>query len=164
MALLLSVVGGLLAGCSAPSTFPEQEPCTAPSPSPTASPRGGTSGQYFTEIRRSADGIVTLREQLRAAYPGDKFSRASQFRVDFATYADKTVCLAQFLKGVQPTNPSFAAFDAELEERLQALIDHTLAGREAVRKRNVSEYRDWYGGVDAKIEAVKSAANARSTR
>jgi hypothetical protein len=47
-----------------------------------------------------------------------------------------------------------------MDSALQGLIDHTVAGREAVRKRNKSDYGDWYNGVDAKLDAVRAASNA----
>ncbi|MEO6397807.1 MAG: hypothetical protein ABIP13_05020, partial [Tepidiformaceae bacterium] len=99
-----------------------------------------------------------LRETLRSAYPGDRFSRISQFRVDFATYADNTTCSAQNLMDLRPPSANVEAFDADLDGALEALIEHSRAGRQAVQARNVTDYRAWYQGVDEKIAAVRTAA------
>ena len=109
-------------------------------------------------MRTAVDRLATLRETLRNTYPGDKFSRESQFRVDFAAYADSTVCGAQNLVGVRAPAANFEQFDKDLDAALQGLIDHTQAGRTAVKARNVSDYRTWYQGVDLKLDAVKAAA------
>ncbi|MBA4180894.1 MAG: hypothetical protein C0506_09935 [Anaerolinea sp.] len=151
---------GLLA-CGGATLFPEPAPCVAPTAVPTTR---SPSSQYFASVRRSVEQIATLREQLRASYPGDKFSRTSQFRLDFAAYADNTACVAQALMDIEPTTAAFEPYDADLDAALQALIEHTAAGREAVRKRNVSDYRAWYQGVDSKIDAVKTASNASRPR
>ena len=113
---------------------------------------------YFATVRTAVDRLAMLRETLRNTYPGDKFSRESQFRVDFAAYADSTVCGAQNLVGVRAPAANFEQFDRDLDAALQGLIDHTQAGRTAVKARNVSDYRTWYQGVDLKLDAVKAAA------
>jgi hypothetical protein len=63
---------------------------------------------------------------------------------------------------VDPPDARFSEYDANLDAVLQELIAHTRAGREAVRVRNVSDYRDWFKEVDGKIVAVRQAANARA--
>lgn len=153
----------LAASCGDAPEFPEPAPCVAPSPVPTTPGRGAAT-PYFTTVRISVDRIASLRAQLRTAYPGDKFSRASQFRLDFATYADNTICAAEALRDLRPTGANFDAYDRDLDTALDALIAHTAAGREAIRRRNVSDYRDWYRDVDLKIDAVKAASNATRSR
>ena len=61
-----------------------------------------------------------------------------------------------------PPDARFSAYDAKVDAALTDLIAHTRAGREAVRSRNVSDYRDWYSGVDARIAAVRLAASEGS--
>lgn len=162
--LLAGLAASLLAAsCGDAPEFPEPVPCTAPSPVPTI-PERNPSSPYFNTVRVSVDRIATLREQLRSAYPGDKFSRTSEFRLYFATYADNTICAAEALRDLKPTGANFEAYDRDLDAALDALITHTSAGREAIRKRNVSEYRDWYREVDLKIDAVKAASNATRSR
>ena len=148
----------VLAACGSTTAFPEPAPCPAPAAaSPTASARQATN-RYFASVTSAVNGLASQREALRSQYPGDKFSRESQFRVDFAAYADSTVCGAQNLVGVRAPAANLEQFDRDLDAALQGLIDHTQAGRTAVKARNVSDYRTWYQGVDLKIEAVKAAA------
>ncbi len=155
--LLALLIVALLVGCGSAAAFPEPAACsTLAAPSATGG-RQATS-QYFTTVRTVVTRIATLRETLRNNYPGDKFSRDSQFRVDFAAYADSTVCGAQNLKDLRAPAANLAEFDAALDTALQDLIDHTLMGRTAVKARNVTDYRDWFQDVDLKIDAVKTAS------
>ena len=147
----------MLAACGGGAAFPEPAPCAQP-PSAVAGSGRQATNQYFATVRTAVDRLATLRETLRNTYPGDKFSRESQFRVDFAAYADSTVCGAQNLVGVRAPAANFEQFDRDLDAALQGLIDHTQAGRTAVKARNVSDYRTWYQGVDLKLDAVKAAA------
>ena len=148
----------VLAACGSTSAFPEPAPCPAPAAaSPTANARQAAN-RYFASVTSAVNGLASQREALRSQYPGEKFSRQSQFRVDFAAYSDSTVCGAQNLKELRAPAPTLESFDLNLDTALQELIDHTEAGRTAVKARNVSDYRTWYQGVDLKIEAVKAAA------
>ena len=151
------IVLPLVAACGGGAAFPEPTPC-AQAPSAVAGSGRQAINQYFASVRTAVDRLAMLRETLRNTYPGDKFSRESQFRVDFAAYADSTVCGAQNLVGVRAPAANFEQFDRDLDAALQGLIDHTQAGRTAVKARNVSDYRTWYQGVDLKLDAVKAAA------
>ena len=158
MAVLFALlVVPVAAGCGSAAAFPEPAECSAPVIPPVTGTRQATS-QYFTTVRTVVARLATLRETLRNSYPGDKFSRDSQFRVDFAAYADSTVCGAQNLQALPAPAANLEAFDAALDGALQDLIDHTQAGRTAVKARNVTDYRDWYQGADLKIDAVKTAS------
>ena len=101
-----------------------------------------------------------LRADLRAKYAEDTFYRRDAFRPDFAAYADQTVCTAQAMIDVSAPDTRFREYESTLDAALQALIEHTRAGREAVRARNVSDYRKWFDGADARIVAVREAALA----
>jgi hypothetical protein len=61
---------------------------------------------------------------------------------------------------VSAPDTRFREYESTLDAALQALIEHTRAGREAVRARNVSDYRKWFDGADARIVAVREAALA----
>ncbi|MGE3075268.1 MAG: hypothetical protein AB7N24_16045 [Dehalococcoidia bacterium] len=161
-----------MAGCCAamffaacggsPSNFPDEVECPAPTPLPTsrANPGRVSPNGYVSELRNSAGRLEQLRATLRSKYPDDTFHQREEFRPDFADYASQTVCTAQAMFDIDPPDARFSDYDATLDTLLQDLIDFTRAGREAVKKRNVSEYRDWFDGVDAKISAVRQAANA----
>lgn len=162
-ALLAAIVvmPAVLAACAgASSTFPEPAPCPAAAPLPTQHPNSTRPSPYFSAVRVGVDRLVQEREVHRGFYPTDTFSRRAEFRTRFAEYADETVCAAEYLINLEPTEERFAAFDSDLESALQALIAHTKAGREAVKSRNVSEYRDWYKDVDGLLTAVRTASGA----
>ncbi|WP_322796862.1 hypothetical protein [Tepidiforma sp.] len=160
--LAASIAGLLAAGCGTPdANFPEPAACPSPAAVPTSRATPGTASvpAMLARIRNGAAELAALRERLRESYPSDTFSRRDAFRPDFARYADATLCLARELRGLTPP-PRLEAWKARVDAALDALIAHTEGGREAVRTRNVSEYRDWYRGVDARIDAVEEAAAA----
>lgn len=162
--LFLAVVSGLTWACSSPSSdvFPDEVECVQPAPVATSQRTpGAVSPQAYTgRMRSSAETIERLRSGLRAKYPEDTFYRREAFRPDFAAYADDTICTAQGMLDLTAPDARFEKYEADLDAALTELIEHTRAGREAVRARNVSDYRDWFKGVDAKIGAVRTAANA----
>lgn len=151
----------VLAGCgSGATTFPEEIECVEPAPLPTSRAAPGTisAQSYVNRLRSSADTLTKLRADLRAKYADDTFFRRSEFRPDFATYADQTICTARAMQALSAPDTRFAEFDSKLDVTLIALEDHMQLGREAVRARNVSDYRDWFKDADAKIAAVREAA------
>lgn len=121
--------------------------------------RGFDAGVHDATARFGRDAGTAA--DLRGKYPEDTFYRRDGFRPDFATYADQTVCTAQGMIDLTAPDARFAGFDATLDAALGDLIAHTRAGRAAVRARNVSEYRDWYRGVDARIAAVRNAVGSQ---
>ena len=164
MSGLLSLAA-LFGGCgAAASSFPEETACPAPSPVATSRANPGTISPqaYLRRLQEAAVTLEKLRAELRVEYPEDTFYRREEFRPDFAEYASQTVCAAQAMFELAPPDARFSAHDAKVDAALTDLIAHTRAGREAVRSRNVSDYRDWYSGVDARIAAVRLAASEGS--
>ncbi|MEO8540726.1 MAG: hypothetical protein ABI577_13385 [bacterium] len=161
---LLAAFGIVGASCgSPPSTFPEVAECAQPAPLPTARGVPGTvsTQSYVNRLRNGADTLAKLRADLRLKYADDTFYRRESFRPDFATYADQTICGAQAMLDLSAPDTRFAEFESKLDVTLNDLIEHTRAGREAVRARNVSDYRKWYRESDAKVSAVRDAAYAQ---
>ena len=163
MLAALAGAAAVLAACgTADANFPAETVCPSPQAVPTsrATP-GAVSPQAFVgRVRAGAAELRRAREELREVYPNDTFYRREAFRPDFAAYADRTLCLAQELRALQAPTERLAAWKARVDGALDELIAHTAAGREAVRRRNVSAYREWYREADAKIEAVEAAAMA----
>ena len=160
LAGLAGIVAALSACGGAPSTFPEETVCVQPAALPTsrATPGAVSPQAYVRRLQDSATNLEKLRADLRSDYPEDTFYRREEFRPDFAEYASQTVCTAQSMFDLDPPDGRFAEYDAKVDAALTDLIAHTRAGREAVRSRNVSDYRDWFQGVDARIAAVRLAA------
>lgn len=163
-AFLLAVVAGLAWACGSPASgiFPDEIECVQPAPVATSQQTPGTVSEmaYTARMRSSSETIERLRSSLRAKYREDTFYRREAFRPDFAAYADDTICTAQGMLDLTAPDTRYEKYEADLDAALTALIEHTRAGREAVRARNVSDYRAWFKRVDAKIAAVSTAANA----
>jgi hypothetical protein len=141
----------LAMGCGG-GTLAEPAPCVTPAPLPTGTPGLPQARQYLSTVRSGIDRIKKLRTDQRSLYPERTFSRSSEFRTQFAAYADASVCAAAALRDLKPPTTALQPFDDTLDAALNQFIDHMKFGREAVRKRNVTEYREWFDGVDAKID------------
>jgi hypothetical protein len=116
---------------------------------------------YTRRLQGFTLNLERLRSDLRSKYADDTFYRRSEFRPDFALYASQTVCTAEAMLQLSAPDARYAEFDSTLDAALGDLIAHTRFGREAVKSRNVSEYRDWYEEADRKIAAVRTAAYAQ---
>lgn len=163
LAGLSGAIALIVASCGGGSgSFPEEAECPAPAPIATSRAQPGTTSPqaYTARMRSSSDALAKLRADLRGKYPEDTFYRRDAFRPDFASYADQTVCTAQAMIDVTAPDTRFREYESTLDATLEALIEHTRAGREAVRARNVSDYRKWFKDTDAKIAAVHDAAVA----
>jgi hypothetical protein len=148
----------LAAGCGG-GTLAEAAPCTTPTALPPGTAGVSQTRQYLATVRAAVDRIKKLRTDERALYPDQTFSRNSDFRTQFAAFADASVCTAAALRDMKPPSVGLQSFDDGLDAALAPFIDHMKFGREAVRKRNVSEYHEWFDGVDAKIEAFPPVPN-----
>ncbi len=161
MALVVTLAPMALA-CGGAGSFPEAGECLTPAPLPTSSRTPGTTspqayrGTIQDGVRRMGDSL----DDFRGTFPSGNFSRQVEFREAFALYADETRCTATYLRDLPPANPSFAERDSTLDKTLDELLAHTEFGREAVRQRNVSEWRKWRDGVDVKLNAVRDASRA----
>ena len=163
--VVVAVVCGLLpvmAACGGTAAFPEPAECLTPAPLPTSARTPGTTSPsaYRDTIENGVRRMSDSLDDFRGTYPSGNFSRKAEFREHFATYSDETRCTATYLRDLPPANPSFAERDGTLDKVLDELIRHTEFGRQAVRQRNVSEWRQWRDGVDAKLNAVREASRA----
>lgn len=161
---VVPLVGLVLLGmaCGGNGAFPEPAVCLTPAPLPTSVRTPGTTSPnaYRGTIE---DGVRRMRDSLddfRGTYPSGNFSRRAEFREDFAVYTDETRCTAAYLRDLPPANATYAERDATLDKALDELLRHTEFGREAVRQRNVSEWRQWRDGVDVRLNAVSDASRA----
>ena len=159
------VVAAVVSGCGNGAAFPAPAECSTVAPLPTSDRTPGNLNRTAYE-NTLLDGVRRLQihaDEFRAKYPSGNFSRQQQFRLDFAEYADETRCLATYMRDLAPQNPDAEQADTALNATLDGLLAHTELGREAVRQRNVSEWRQWRDGVNAKIEAVRAAVRAVNT-
>jgi hypothetical protein len=159
------VVLPMLVACGGNGTFPEPAECIAPQPLPTSSRNPGNTNRlaYENTLLDGVRRLQTFANDFRGRWPSGNFSRQQDFRLDFAEYADETRCLATYLRDLPPLDASSTQPDEALNAVLDDLLEHTEFGREAVRRRNVSEWRQWRDGVDGKINAVRVAVRAVDT-
>ena len=159
LALALGSAAALACGGGG-AGFPEETVCASPPPVATSRANAGaiSADAYVRRVQSFAVNLERLRADLRSKYTEDTFYRREEFRPDFAQYASQTVCTADGMLQMSAPDARFAQYEAALDAALQDLVAHTRAGREAVRARNVSDYRDWYRGADRKIAAVRTAA------
>jgi hypothetical protein len=155
----------LAIACSGGGSFPDPAECSAVPPLPTSdlSPGNINRVAYENTLLDAVRRLQLYADEFRGKYPSGNFSRQQQFRVDFADYSDQTRCLATYLRDLPPQSPDNGQPDAALNAALDDLLAHTEFGREAVRSRNVSEWRQWRDGVDGKINAVRAAVRALDT-
>lgn len=152
-ALVSALVGvpmfAAMLACGGEGSFPEAEPCTTPTSTPN--PRRNLSADaLYTRI--SGDGLQrldNLTRAIRTKWPNDAPSNRLEFRQDFANYVRDVSCLAADLKALKPSGDLLIAYDTEFD----GVMDETVAlaefGRDAVKARNSSKYREWIRAVDA---------------
>lgn len=152
------ILAPAFAGCGGNGAFPEPAECISPPPLPTSATTGATSrGAYVGVLEDGVRRLQNYADDFRAEYPSGNFSRQQEFRLDFADYADRTRCLATYMRGLGVLDPADEGAVTALNAVLDDLLAHTESGREAVRQRNVSEWREWRDNVDARINAVRAA-------
>ncbi len=148
-------IGTAVAACGeADSAMSDPAPCTASTSTPvTAAGRRDPLRAFTQGINQDASRMEKLTDDFRRRYPNGRFYRGS-FRPDFGRYADETVCIAIAMREL--TLPAaFASTEAALDSAIDGFIEHQRAGREAVRSRNVSGYKDWNRGIDIQLAALR---------
>ncbi len=101
------------------------------------------------------DRLSELVNQFRVRWPDGKFSRDSAFRTEFARYADESTCLATGLRNLNPPLPRYETFDVAFDAAATVMMKTISDGREAIKSRNVSDYRDWNGAIDGRLSEVR---------
>lgn len=144
----LPLVAGAI-GCGG-SSFPEAEPCVTPTATP--SPQGSRTPTDNRYRMLTGDGMAELESmsaEIRARWPNDEPSNRVEFRESFAAYVRDITCLATDLKALAPRTEQLAQFDASFDTAMDETIELAEFGREAVKSRNSSTYRQWIRRVDA---------------
>ena len=137
-------------GCGSAS-FPESPPCVTPSP--TATPRGSSAASNDALFRRhTMDGLARIEAAnltFRTNWPNDAPSNRQPFREAFVAYAAGMECMAGDLKTLQPKGANYAEYNAAYDAAMEEVVEIAVFGRDAVRSRNTSKYRDWIKKVEA---------------
>ena len=154
VALLGVLVVTLLAGCGESSAFPDPAPCPSPVPPSPIGRRDSQLGLYRPALTQGVQRIEALRADFRSRWPLERPSNKQEFRTEFAAFSDQLVCVASSLRDLPPPSASLVEFDTIIERALGDVIDSMAEGREAVRQRNVTKYKEWNSSVDGKIAVV----------
>lgn len=147
--------------CGTPdSSFPPEAACPAPEPLPTSRSVSGVASppEFLARVRKGTVDMLRARDQFAAEYPDDTFYRRDAFRPDMAAFADTLICAASALRTLESPIAGFDDWVGALHLTLDELISWTRFGREAVRSRNVSEYREFRAGLDQRLSAVERIA------
>ncbi len=147
--------------CGTPdSSFPPEPVCATPEPIATSrSVVGVTSpAAFLMHIRNSTTELLRARDAFAEEYPDDTFYRRDAFRPDMAAFADNLICSASSLRQLESPIARFDGWTASLHIALDELLEWTRFGRDAVRSRNVSEYREFRAGLDERLSVVERIA------
>jgi hypothetical protein len=151
------LLAATLAACGGTSV-PPVPACPTTVPPPAGSGPAQASRAYSTSVRSLADALKALRDREKASFPDRSFSGSGDFRPQFISFADSSVCTATALRALTPPQGTNATLDTTIDAAVDAYIQHTRAGRQAVATRNVSDFHKWYDAADAKLQAVTDAA------
>lgn len=143
----------LFAACGGEGAFPPTEPCITPTATPTRAPAPGghrdPDGAYRQQMRLGLARLESLSMDFRATWPFERPSSRTDFREAFVVYARDLTCLATDLRALEPATPALGEFDTKFDAAMTKTIDVTEAGRQAVKARNTSRFRDWIREVEA---------------
>ena len=140
----------VVAACAGGSSLPEAPACVNATPTPRPTRATEADFRYLRTFQSGADKLQRLTDDWRAAWPDGKFSSRPEFRQEFVVYAGASRCLVDDLAAFAPANAAgYGAFAAQMEAVLAQYRDAIDYGLEAVRKRNVSNYREFYRRIDA---------------
>jgi len=147
----------ILASCGAGPTFPTLGPCPSPTAEPTRSPLRGQPGEsdYRQALFVGIDQITKLTADFKSRWPGNGFSRDSSFRTDFATYADRSICVAQGMLAQVPPAGADSSFVEAFGSAVRDFVNAEGLARDGVKSRNVTVYRDWTANVDDLIDTIR---------
>ncbi len=153
----LLLLAPLFAACGAGPAFPTPGPC----PSPTAAPaRAATraprdESEYRQALFAGVDQLTKLTADFRARWPNPTFYRDPDFRTDFATYADRSTCVAQAMLNEPPPTDVAASFVEAFDSTVRAFISVEAVARDGVRARNATAFREWADSIDGQVNAIR---------
>lgn len=141
MALLL-LAATVAAACGGGGGLPDLGACPPPD---AARPTPDRVPPEFVYANAVLDGISEIDERARSfhrEWPDRDLEDSDRFREDFNEYEFEARCQAEALAALEPF-PEAAEFDATFDAALARYRDVMADGRDAVRQRNVSEFRRW---------------------
>jgi len=155
----VAVLAPVALACGGGSHFPDPPECVEPTPTPSGREEQRSSGfAYVVTLANGFEELQRLSDEFELRWPGQRFSSRREFREEFAMFAGESACLVNALIALEPTDPErFGAFEQEADAALQHYLNVLERGREAVRKRNVSKYREFHRELDdaqARLDAL----------
>ena len=144
----MPIVAVMLA-CGGEGAFPVAEPCTTPTAVPSPRRPSAADATYIVATYDGMTRLEDLTRNFRTRWPNDAPSNRIEYREEYVEYVRDVTCLASDLKALSPRGESLSAYDTQFD----LLMDDTIAiaefGRDAVKARNSSKYREWIRDVDA---------------
>lgn len=156
--LIASVIPALLAGCgsgSDPATAPACAPLPPASPVPGAS--GGQGTAYAATLYAGLGEISNRTNDLLQRWPAAEPANNADFRNAFAAYASEVICLAANMRDLAVPGPGYDDFHRPFAAAMDEQIAVATLGRDAVRQRNVTRYREWRIREEALAPQVRNA-------
>jgi hypothetical protein len=155
----------VVTACGGTTSLPDPPPCATPTATPTLGPARGirqvdaTAFAYYRVVNDGSTKLHSLTRDFRDRWPDGKFYHQPEFRTDFVAFAGQSACLTGSLQALA------GAPEASRLAGLKALIDPIFvnyetalnAGREAVRTRNVTDYRAFNRRIDELAAQVDDA-------
>ncbi len=148
--LTTAVLAPVVAACGGGSNFPDPPECVEPTPTPERRDERSNPGlAYLVVLDNGIKELRELTDEFELRWPGQRFSSRREFREEFVVYAGRSACLAEALMELEPGDPErLTEFDGMVDAALEQYLGVLERGREAVRKRNVSKYREFHRDLD----------------
>lgn len=156
LAAALGVAGAFVIVACANAGLPDLQTCRAATPIvvPSGASAGDIEEAYRTAIIEGIDGIIAESVSFTARHPSRELSNNSSFRTDYVTAEQNNVCRAAWLISLEPPAQYLDAFHAELSKMLGDYVETMAFGHDAVKSRNVSDFRKWDGRENSAIERL----------
>lgn len=157
-ALLLAVaLPSLLTACgSGPGTATAAcTPLREASAIPDAS--GGQGTAYAATLYAGLGEISNSTNALFQRWPATEPANTPEFRDSFATYASRVICLATNMRDLPVPGAAFDDFHRPFAAAMDEQIAIATLGRDAVRQRNVTRYREWRTREESLAPQIRNA-------
>jgi len=156
--LLAATIPMFMSACGSgppPADIAGCTPLAAASPVPGAT--GGQGTAYAATLYAGLGEISNRTNDLVQRWPASEPSASQEFRGAFAAYASRVICLATNMRDLPVPGPAFDDFHRSFAAAMDEQIAIATAGRDAVRQRNVTRYREWRTRQESLAPQIRSA-------
>lgn len=125
--------------------------------SPIRDASGGQGTAYAAALYAGLGEIANGTNDLLERWPASEPANSAEFRAAFATYASRVICLATNMRDLPIPGPAFDDFHRPFSVAMNQQIAIATAGRDAVRQRNVTRYRQWRARQESLAPQIRDA-------